>query len=174
MTTPSISITGVKEVNKRLSNLRRYAVQVQNAPIPTLTNVNVIDKSLEIAREVYKTPTNKPSYPLRWKSRKQQIAVIIRLKEDGNLPYRRTGRLETAWSATYKRNIITIANTARDKRSGKFIAPFVIGEFQQPFHKDTGWQKRSAKIEQQIAAPIFIEVKKQALIGVVKSRYGGI
>jgi hypothetical protein len=167
----SVKMTGIKEVNKRLSNLRKYAIQVQNAPVPTLTNPQAIDASLELAREKYKTPANKPTYPLRWKSKKQRIAVIIRLKEEGNLPYRRTGRLENAWSASIKRNIITIANTARDKRTGKFIAPFVIGTFQQPFHKDTGWQKRSAKIEREIAQPVFVEVRKQAMAGVVKSRY---
>src|SRR5688572_20109819 len=106
MTNISVKMAGIKEVNKRLSNLRKYAITVQNAPIATLSNPQAIDKSLELAREKYKTPANKPTSPLRWKSDKQRIAVIIRLKEEGNLPHKRTGRLENAWSASIKRNEI--------------------------------------------------------------------
>lgn len=172
MANPTITIKGDKEINKRLSNLRRYALKVSNAPAKVLVTPQMADASMEVAREKYKTPSNTPSYPIRWKSRKQQIAVIIRLKEDGNLPYKRTGRLETAWAATFRPNMVTIANTARDRRSGKFIAPFVIAEFQQPFHADTGWQKRSAKIEREIIAPLVIGMKREAFIGIEKSKYG--
>jgi hypothetical protein len=166
-----VSVKGVKEVETRLKNLKRYAMQVENAPAPTLIRPQVLDDSLDVAREVYKTPSNLPNYPLRWKSKKQRIAVIIRLKEEGNLPYRRTGRLEHTWSASLKSKIISIANNARDRKTGAFIAPFVIGAFQQPFHKDTGWTKRSASIEKKIVTPILIEVKRQAFLGVEKSRF---
>lgn len=167
-----LKIVGDKEVNTRLSNLRRYAIRVAGAPVPTLLNTHAIDAALEQARQLYKAPANLPRYPLRWKSRKQKIAVIIRLKEEGNLPYRRTGRLENAWSASSKQNTITIANNARDSRTGKFIAPFVIGAFQQPFHADTGWPKRSASIEKQIVKPIMDELRKQVKEGIADSKHG--
>lgn len=167
-----VKIVGDKEVNKRLSNLRRYALRVVGAPVPTLLDVHIVDAALEQARLFYKAPTNGPIHPLNWKSRKQQIAVIIRLKEEGNLPYRRTGRLENAWSSSMSQNEITIANTARDSKTGKFIAPFVIGTFQQPFHKDTGWTKRSADIERQIIKPISDELLKKAKEGIANSRNG--
>ena len=167
-----IKVVGDKEVNKRLSNLRRYVVKVIGAPVPNLTEPQFIDAAVEQARIFYKTPNRSPSYPLRWKSREQRIAVMIRLREDGNLPYRRTGRLENSWSAGIKPNSITIANTARDSKTGKFIAPFVIGAFQQPFHTDTGWTKRSASIERQIIKPITDELMKKAKEGIAGSRHG--
>lgn len=169
MASPSIKLVGDKEVNKRLSNLRRYVAKVSNAPAENLIKVSTIDESLERAKDYYKTPSSSPKYPLRWKSDKQRIAVIIRLKEEGNLPYRRTGRLDNAWTANMKRNIITIANTARDSRTGKFIAPFVIAAFQQPFHADTGWTKRSAVIEKDILKPITSTLLKEAKEGIKAS-----
>lgn len=167
-----VSIVGDKEVNKRLSNLRRYAIKVANSPVQTLVTAAMGDAALEQARKFYKTPNNKPTYPLRWKSVKQRIAVMIRLREEGNLPYKRTGRLETAWSVSVKPSEIAIANTARDSRTGRFIAPFVIGEFQQPFHKDTGWTKRTAAIEKQIIKPITDGIVQRAKQGIEASKHG--
>lgn len=172
MTNVSISVTGVKEVNKRLTNLKRYVATVMNAPASNLISAQAGDASLEIARKKYKTPANKPRYPLRWKSDKQRIAVIIRLKEEGNLPYQRTGRLENAWSVSIKPKVATIANTARDRRSGKFIAPFVIAEFQQPFHADTGHTKASEPIEMAILKPMLVDMQKNAIKGIVGSKNG--
>jgi hypothetical protein len=168
----SVKLIGVKEVNKRLSNLRKYAIQVANAPVPTLVTGQAVDASVEMAREVYKTPSGKPKYPLRWKSDKQRKYVMAMLRKENNLPYRRTGRLETAWAGSSTVKQVTIANTARDKRKGQFIAPFVIGAFQQPFHADTGWQKRSAAIEKKIIKPILVDIRKQAKDGLEKSKNG--
>lgn len=172
MSNVSIKITGDKEVNKRLSNLRRYTAKIANAPVPTAVSRQALDASLKQAQEFYKTPANKPRPPLRWKSQKQKIAVVIRLKEEGNLPYKRTGRIDKAWSVSVKRNEITIANNKRDNRTGKFVAPFVIGAFQQPFHADTGWTKRSASIEKQILKPITSDMLKRAKEGIAASKNG--
>lgn len=167
-----ITITGDADVNKRLSNMRRYVVKVVGAPATNLVAQSALEMSLKQAKTFYATPANGPSYPLRWKSKKQRIAVMIRLREEGNLPYRRTGRLASAWSYGVKADTITIANNARDSKTGKFIAPFVIGTFQQPFHKDTGWQKRSASIEKQIIKPITDDILKRAKDGLESSNNG--
>jgi hypothetical protein len=172
MTNVKISVTGVKDVNKRLSNLRRYTAKVANAPVPTVVSQQALDASLKQAKDFYKTPANKPRYPLRWKSDKQRIAVIIRLKEEGNLPYKRTGQIDKAWSISVKPKEITIANNKRDNRTGVFVAPFVIGAFQQPFHKDTGWTKRTAQIEKQILKPIAQDLLKRTKEGIAGSKYG--
>jgi hypothetical protein len=171
MTNVSIKVTGVKEVNKRLSNLRRYTAKVANAPVPTVVSQQALDASLKQAKDFYKTPANKPRYPLRWKSDKQRIAVIIKLKAEGNLPYKRSGKMDKAWRVRVKANEITIANDATDN-TGKFIAPFVIGAWQQPFHADTGWQKRSTTIEKQILKPITSELLKRAKQGIEASKHG--
>jgi hypothetical protein len=172
MTNVSIKVTGVKEVNKRLSNLRRYTAKVANAPVPTVVSRQALDASLKQAQEFYKTPTNKPRYPLRWKSDKQRIAVIIRLKEEGNLPYKRTGKHDKQWVVHVKQNTITIANEARDPKTGKFYAGFTIGAFQQPFHADTGYTKRTASIEKQILKPITSDMLKRAKEGIEASKNG--
>lgn len=93
------------------------------------------------------TEPPKPTYPLRWASDKQRIAVMIKLRKENNLPYRRTGKIRQAWVTELARSgnafTFTVANTAP-------ASVFVYGSlaqnrtaalrFQQPFHQDTGWQ----------------------------------
>jgi hypothetical protein len=172
MTDVKITLHGVEEVQKRLVNLRRYTAKIQNAPVPTVVSKAALDASLKQAQEFYKTPKNKPRYPLRWKSDKQRIAVIIRLKEEGNLPYKRTGRQDSSWRVSVKTNEITISNEARDPKTGKFYAVFTIGAWQQPFHKDTSWTKRTTTIEKQILKPITNDLLKRATEGIEKSKHG--
>lgn len=171
MANVKISVTGDKEVNKRLSNTRRYAAKVQNAPVPTVVSQAALDASLKQAKEFYKTPANKPRSPLRWKSDRQRIAVIIKLKKEGNLPYQRSGKQDKSWVIRVKKNEIEIANEATDK-TGKFYAPFTIGAWQQPFHKDTGWTRRTATIERQILKPITTDLLKRAKEGIASSKNG--
>lgn len=166
-----LKLTGVKEVNKRLSNLRRYVLTVQSAPVPTLVRPSAVDASIERAKDAYAAPSS-PKYPLRWKSDKQRRYVMARLRKENNLPYRRRGRLENAWSGSSTIKEVVIANTARDSLTGAFIAPFVIGNFQQPFHADTGWTKRTAKIEKGILQPIILDVRLQAREGIANSKNG--
>lgn len=82
-----------------------------------------------------KTP-GKPHYKLRWSSMRQMRFVMRKLRIEDNLPYHRTGRLQRSWVVAGQSLAdgmdITIANTAP-------ASEFVIGRFQQPFHKDTGW-----------------------------------
>lgn len=164
-----IKIIGDKQVNTRLSNLRKYAIQVVGAPVQNLVSQQAIAASIDQARRFFASPSRRPSYPLRWKSPRQKMAVMAKLKAEGNLPYRRTGQLAKAWEANVKANSIEISNTAQS--GGKFIAPFVIGAFQQPFHTDTGWTKSSSSIEKQIIKPIAEDVLKRAKEGIAGSKH---
>lgn len=164
-----VKVEGVKELNKRLSNMRAYVIRVSAAPIPTLIRPSAVDAAVEIAKEKYATPAGSPKYPLRWKSQKQRKYVMAKLRKANNIPYRRTGRFENAWSGSVTPKQIVIAHTARGDK-GQFTAPFIIGDKQQPFHKDTGWTKRTVKIEREIIAPIMVEVRRAAKEGIAASK----
>lgn len=172
MSNVTIKVEGVAEVEKRLANLKRYTARIQNAPANLLIRQNTVKQSLEQAQKLYSTPKNKPRYPLRWKSDKQRIAVIIKLKEEGNLPYKRTGRQDRSWRAVVKAGEVTISNEAKDPRTGQFYAPFTIGAWQQPFHKDTGWTKRTTPIEKQILKPITDDLLTRAKALIESSKHG--
>lgn len=77
------------------------------------------------------------NYPLRWRSRRQQRFVMKKLRSENNLPYDRSGLLEDSYDIIVR----------LDNNGGTFLlintaphAPFVIGDYQQPFHIDNGWQ----------------------------------
>lgn len=168
----SIEVVGDEAVNTRLSNLRRYVVTAIGAPASYFVSVEAIAAAVEKAKELFKTPASGPTYPLRWKSDKQRKYVMAKLRSEGNLPYRRTGAFAKAWESEIKGNSISIANTATEK--GTFIAPFIIGSFQQPFHSDTGWQKRSEPIERRVIKPITDDIEKRTLAGIEASKSGRI
>jgi len=79
-------------------------------------------------------PKSKP--PIRWKSERQRIAAIRRMKAMGNYPYVRTGDLQRGWRIEFRvqrfDGVITASNHVPYSR-------YVNGEgWQQPFHEDTG------------------------------------
>lgn len=165
----SVSVKGDAQFNRRSANLKRYALIVANAPNTILLKPEHFEAAIKIAQDKYSYPP-KPTYPLRWKSRRQQIAVMIKLREEGNLPYRRTNKLAEKWRYVLRRDFALITNEAKDPRTGVYYAPFVIGGFQQPFHADTGWKERSASIEKAIVKPIVEGIKSQAKVELEKSR----
>lgn len=85
-----------------------------------------------------KVEPKKPTYPLRWKSDKQRRFVMAKLRQEGNLPYQRTGQLLASYDVQVsdigETSILSIVN--RDPK-----ARFVIGDDAQPFHIDTGWKQ---------------------------------
>ena len=52
--------------------------------------------SEEVTR-IMKRPGLPPSYPINWDSIKQKVAVIIKLKKRGELPYKRKNAYVNAW-----------------------------------------------------------------------------
>ena len=91
----------------------------------------------------------RPRYPLRWTSERQRRFVMAKLREQGDLPYRRTG----AYAGGYRidariaprRGSVTLRNETP-------YAPFVggrldTGAWQQGFHVDTGWPTAAPSAE---------------------------
>lgn len=78
----------------------------------------------------------KPKYPIRWKSERQRRYVLAKLREEGNLPYDRTGALLKAWDVRVENDgtggIMVVENTSPN-------AAYVVGDDAQPYHLDTGW-----------------------------------
>lgn len=77
---------------------------------------------------------------LRWKSDKQRRFVIaFKLEKDseGNIiPYQRKGTFFDTVEV-----VLDVSKGALQIRNINPISIFVTGQFQQPFHDDTGWQK---------------------------------
>jgi hypothetical protein len=78
-----------------------------------------------------------PNYPLRWKSPKQRRAVMAKLRREGNLPHRRTGRSARAWTIYLTNPNEGAAELIVENRTPHIR--FLEGDDQQPFHIDTGW-----------------------------------
>lgn len=91
-------------------------------------------------------------HPIEWASDAQRIAVMAKLtkmKKEGknDIPYQRTHELANAWVVKVERSEGNFYMVIQNPAS---IAKFVYGSlaqnrtqalrFQQPFHKNTGWQ----------------------------------
>lgn len=86
---------------------------------------------------------------LRWKSERQRRAFFASDGFGGGIPHRRTGGLQAAWE---------VEITGRDFNTDIYVnndvpgAIYVQGDYQQPFHIDTGFPA---------AAPIFVRYEEQ-------------
>lgn len=82
-------------------------------------------------------------HPIEWASDKQRKFVMAKLRRENNLPYRRTGKLAKMWVVELRGNVIVIENLSA---IGKYVYGSLAQDrsaalrFQQPFHKNTGWQ----------------------------------
>jgi len=72
----------------------------------------------------------------RWKSDKQRILVIIKLKQADNLPYRRDHSLVKAWKVVLE---ATEAGGLFAYENNRPEVAFVQGDWTQPMHLDSGW-----------------------------------
>lgn len=98
----------------------------------------------------------------RWKSPRQKIAVIIKLRKAGNLPYKRTHKLIKGWRVllvmSEKGGMFSLENAVPYGR-------FVQGDDAQPMHLDSGWRqvalvvaKYRPKVEEVLVATWFTVV----------------
>lgn len=83
-----------------------------------------------------KTEPGSPKYPLHWKNRRQKRKVLMLLREQGNLPYTRTHELIRQWTVKMQSNLV---GGRLEIENDSPVVRYVQGEWQQPFHKDTGW-----------------------------------
>lgn len=84
------------------------------------------------------TEPGSPTYPLRWKNKRQKRKVMKLLREQNNLPYQRTHELVKQWRADVLRTSFSGGGVLRLVNYSP-IAAYVQGDWQQPFHKDTKW-----------------------------------
>ncbi len=84
-----------------------------------------------------------PHYPIRWTSDKQRRFVMAKLRRENNLPYQRTHLLVNSYdvvlNSTEAGGILLVTNDDPSAR-------FVVGDDQQGFHIDTGWQSTASVI----------------------------
>ena len=77
-----------------------------------------------------------PKRPIRWTSDRQRRAFFASDGFGGGIPTRRTNAIVNAWKAELEQtsdgNILRLSNDNPGM-------PFLQGELQQGFHKDTGW-----------------------------------
>lgn len=104
----------------------------------------------------------KPRYPLRWKTEKQRRAFFATDGFGQGIPTKRTGKLQKGWKyeliADFEQGLFTVYNdaTTRNYFTGAvtFYEIFVQGEFQQPFHADTGYPR-----SQDVLADVLVEAE---------------
>ena len=144
MTQPRIKITGIEKPLRALITINRVAIRVKAQPGRFVTATSIAN-SLKTARKELTTYPPKPPH-----SR-----------------YIRTGRLRREWSAEADSRQVEIFNEAKNPGTGQFYAPYVIGKFQQPNHKRTGWTKSNETIERRIVDDI-VEGLSEGIIAMLE------
>ena len=104
---------------------------------------------------VYAGPPSASGNPtLRWKSERQRRAFFASNGFGAGIPYERRagpgdllGAYDVTLDATDANGTITLTNSDP-------AAPFVVGEFQQPFHVDTGWLNVDTVQDQNVDAAL--------------------
>lgn len=113
----------VQLVRKNMENLR--------TAIPKIAKTRLNEVSVEIARRMSR-PGKKVTYPINWVSVKQRIKVIIMiLKKQGSLPYRRTHAHERGWKSE-STNSGSKAYT--NVRGAKYLYGTMRSKRQSPIH----------------------------------------
>lgn len=84
--------------------------------------------------EQYPGPVKKP---IRWTSKKQRRAYFATKGFGKGIPYRRTGGLANDWRVVRTGN--QYESTLTFSNANPYL-PYVIGRWQQGFHKNTGWR----------------------------------
>ena len=76
--------------------------------------------------------------PIRWSSERQRRGVFATDGFGGGIPTRRSNAIVNAWQVELTEGTDSAVLKLSNDNPGM---PFVQGEFQQPFHADTGWIK---------------------------------
>lgn len=149
-----------KTLNQQIGDLRRFGSQAM--PLVQRGLEYRIFPPMIANLGIY--PARQLGMKMRWKSRKQMIAVMIKLRKEGNVPYKRTLDLRNHWKKIISLNLksgelrVQIFNDAVSKDENGMLVRyqrFVTGDIGlgtskasiqryqapiQPFHKDRGWQ----------------------------------
>lgn len=126
------------DVTADLDILKAIEEASRNPQVPTKTAYrrNVGRLKARILTKL-KVKPGKPNYPLDWQSRKQKNYVLMKLRQENNLPYQRTDKLINSYDMelvddTSGGAILQVTNS--DPK-----ACFVVGDDAQRMHMATGW-----------------------------------
>lgn len=126
--------------------LEAIALQLPKAPI--LMHAVMMLKVRKLDSEVIsllRVEPPKPTYPLRWKSKKQRAAYFATNGFGKGIPYRRTGDMLKRWATKFEP--APDGGEILEQNDSPYV-DYVQGMNQQPFHIDTGWV---------FAPPIIVE-----------------
>jgi hypothetical protein len=105
---------------------------------------------------------------LRWKSKRQMRAAHATGNWGAGMPYVRTGNLAHSWNVYLEDDgnggLINIENYAD-------YAQFVVGDWEQPFHYDTGWRNITDVLD---AVEPIVELALIETWYTVTDPYGGV
>lgn len=88
-------------------------------------------------QDLRRTVPGSPKRPIRWKSARQRRAYFASNGFGKGIPYRRTGQLANSYTLDVQP---TTAGGVLMLGNDNPASPYVIGDAQQPFHIDTGWE----------------------------------
>jgi len=102
----------------------------------------------EVERKLAVEPGS-AAHPIQWQSEKQRryvLGYVLKRDSRGNIiPYQRTHDFARGWFSDVDLSTMTISigNSAMTQGSPNWppqpLYPFLVGERQQAFHKNTGW-----------------------------------
>lgn len=95
----------------------RQGLENLSAEIPQVGKRRIYLRMLRMKTRLSQ-PAPKPIYPIQWDSEKQRIKVMAMLRKAGNLPYKRTGRIEKAWQLQTLEDGYRLAN---EEKSAFFV-----------------------------------------------------
>lgn len=136
----SVTIKGDtdKVVAAQNQNIRNSPNQMANAMKRNVGRLK--SRMLKVRRK--EPPPASSAYKLPWTNKDQRIAVIIKLRKAGNLPYKRTHDLRDGWDLKAKADAnggsVTVENDAPE-------AEFVYGARRQPMFDKIGWLDAQAQ-----------------------------
>jgi hypothetical protein len=161
MTDIVIEIEGLAELEKKLGRIG--AIRELR---PAMAEANE-----KILGDTDRYPPKRPGRKMKWKSRKQQIFVIMSIREGSiHVPYDRkhTGGLAGSWVSKVSVIGQTLTGTVGSNENKAPYARYVVGpNSQAEFHKEGGWwttatllKRRKGDIEDIFASRIREVLRK--------------
>ena len=103
----------------------------------------IADLMLDLQNEM-KEEGKPVTYPIQWDSERQRRYVISKLRAEGNLPYKRTGKYQRGWRITRLANGYQLSNkhpagaiggTLRGTASGQALGGMSLTSWQSKIHR---------------------------------------
>lgn len=121
-------------------NLVKRGREYLRAEVPKIAKKRFKTAAEDLKKRVSK-PGKKIKYPVNWDNRKQMIKVIIMLRKQKNLPYKRTNAHVLKWKVTAIKTGYTLTNS---KKTSVYLFGDASGNGQSRIH-----QKRWVNLRRQ-------------------------